>query len=160
MFCRCCVVRLLDPAVQAGCRDRPTRCLCRCLANRACSSARTNASTNDMPPAQVVLLCLSNRLDFFPLPVWHAAEDPSRPWSPSWLWARGASRWLAGRADRSGGSSGGGFRVEEAGDDFFLISYATPEGWRCAVEVHRFLVSCLVFCLTLWLSCLSFATAL
>lgn len=31
--------------------------------------------------------------------------------------------------------------MEEAGDDFFLISYATPEGWRCAVEVHRFLVS-------------------
>ncbi len=31
--------------------------------------------------------------------------------------------------------------MEEAGDDFFLVSYPTPEGWRCAVEVHRFLVS-------------------
>ncbi|CAM9683632.1 unnamed protein product [Pylaiella littoralis] len=93
-----------------------------------------------VPGDSVVLLCLSNRLDFFPLPVWNAVEDPSRPWSPSWLWARSASHWLPGRASSSGGSSGDGFRVEEAGDDFFLVSYATPEGWRCAVEVHRFLV--------------------
>ncbi|CAM9603071.1 unnamed protein product [Ectocarpus sp. 4 AP-2014] len=84
-----------------------------------------------VPGDSVVLLCLSNRLDFFPLPVWGTTDDPARPGSPSWLWPR--------RLSRSGGG-GEGFRVEEAGDDFYLLSYSTPEGWRCAVEVHRFLV--------------------
>ncbi|CAM9336395.1 unnamed protein product [Ectocarpus sp. 12 AP-2014] len=84
-----------------------------------------------VPGDSVVLLCLSNRLDFFPVPVWGTADKPARPGSPSWLWPRGLSR-------RGGG--GAGFRVEEAGDDFYLLSYSTPEGWRCAVEVHRYLV--------------------
>lgn len=48
---------------------------------------------------------------------------------------------LGGGGGGGGGSRGEGFRVEEAGDDFFLLSYKAPEGWRCAVEVHRFLVS-------------------
>ncbi|CAN0141512.1 unnamed protein product, partial [Ectocarpus sp. 8 AP-2014] len=84
-----------------------------------------------VPGDSVVLLCLSNRLDFFPLPVWGTTDDPARPGSPSWLWPRGLSR---------SGGGGEGFRVEEAGDDFYLLSYSTPEGWRCAVEVHRYLV--------------------
>eukprot|EP00752_Nemacystus_decipiens_P004775 g4346.t1 len=101
--------------------------------------AYDSVGTAPAPGDSVVLLCLSNRLDFFPLPVWDTAVDPCRPGSPSWLWARDAAqRRLLGSGD--GGGGGGGFRVEEAGDDFFLISYATPEGWRCAVEVHRFLV--------------------
>eukprot|EP00903_Cladosiphon_okamuranus_P008181 g7880.t1 len=101
-----------------------------------------SVGTMPAPGDSVVLLCLTNRLDYFPLPVWDASftADPGRPGSASWLWARDASqrRWLG--PGGSGGGGGGVFQVEEAGDDFFLISYATPEGWRCAVEVHRFLV--------------------
>lgn len=87
---------------------------------------------------QVVLLCLSSKLDFFPLPVWAADEDPVRPGSRSWLWSMGTGRWHRGGRGRR--RQGAGFRVEEAGDDFYLISYPAPEGWRCAVEIHRFLV--------------------
>ncbi|CAN0360505.1 unnamed protein product, partial [Laminaria digitata] len=98
-----------------------------------------------VPGDSVVLLCLSNQLDFFPLPVWDMEDDPLRPGSPSWLWSYDASQRLPRRRDGGsravGTATGVGFRVEEAGDDFFLISYSTPaEGWRCAVEVHRFLV--------------------
>lgn len=94
----------------------------------------SSTSSPHCPHRQVVLLCLSNRLDFFPLPVWGSADVPGQPGSQSWLWPRGLSH--------SGGGGGGceGFRVEEAGDDFHLLSYSTPEGWRCAVEVHRYLV--------------------
>lgn len=107
---------------------------------------------------QVVLLCLSNRLDFFPMPIWDSDNDPARPGSPSWVWAGGASLGQGGRGTGDVGR-GEGFRVEEVGDDFFLLSYATPEGWRCAVEVHRFLVSnsiSLFHCVPLFF-CVSFA---
>lgn len=116
---------------------------------RRCSSTSSrpdNASLpSPQPPArrrpqlaQVVLLCLSNRLDFFPLPIWDTDDDPARPHSPSWLWAMGEGRrrLTMGRRGREEG-----FRLEQAGDDFVLVSYPSPEGWRCAVEVHRFLVS-------------------
>lgn len=84
--------------------------------------------------AQVVLLCLASRLDFFPLPVWDVIGDVPAPtsWRSSpWTWG-GTSCWWSGSVK---------FRLEEMGDDYFLVSYPSPEGWRCAVEVHRFLVS-------------------
>ncbi|CAN0298084.1 unnamed protein product, partial [Ascophyllum nodosum] len=86
--------------------------------------------------SKVGLICLSNRLDFFPLPV-VSDEDPVHPGSPFWLWGNGAS---ARRSRAAAKGATRGFRVEKAGDDFILLSYRTPEGWRCAVEVHRFLV--------------------
>lgn len=79
-----------------------------------------------------MLLCLSSPLDFFPLPVWEVEIFRGNPGSPSWLWSGAATKSPQDRRET--------FRLEEAGDDYFLVSYASPEGWRCAVEVHRFLV--------------------
>ncbi|CAN0060987.1 unnamed protein product [Discosporangium mesarthrocarpum] len=92
--------------------------------------------TVGIPPApgdQVLLLSLASPLDLFPLPIWPKGCEPSL--GPMAVWgAQGGGRrgWCRGK---------GGFRVEEVGDDFYLVSYASGEGWRCIVEIHRFLVS-------------------